>query len=996
MPTEIEDSWAVTARRGELGAVDDALSKGGGILLTGNAGVGKTRLLAASLARLAAGGRTVVAVGGVGGPESGCAENFGSVSECLDHLESARRHSDPARRTVVGLDDAHLLHEASAHHLYRLSASGRVTVAATARRDTALPTGVDKLWVERLVERIEVQPLARDAIAAIVHRRVGGPVDSGTPERLWAATGGNALLLHELVEHSLSEGSLRRVGDHWRWDGLLAPPPRRLADIVRLGLGDLTGEEQELVSTLSVVGHVEYEVAERLGLARAAEALDERGVVQLETAGRRIGIRLALSLTAPVVTSRMSGLTAQRLRLQMASAIEATGARREEDVLRVVALRVAAGTVPPAPTLLAAARTAVHHQNCVLAERLCRLALEDPPHEEVGLAGPAVSVREAAWDLPWTPSREAPRAPEASWNPLAPRAKDRAPLPAPRTGDRAPEVSRSPGAGRVPAVGTAAPPTRSPASATLSRPGTWTARVPAPRGHGERGAPGRADGTRRAELLLGRALAGQNRYEEAEAVFAEAFRDGAAWQAPGVPRDELVEAVRARAGVLAWGAGRVAEATAVVEGVPEGVDALHGFSAVLALLADRPDRAAELGDRVLPGERADSEVVQALLPPAALAHSERGRPDTALRLMDRHVGDLGAWRPDARLQCLVVAARCAFAQGDLARVADLLDEIGHHATTTDDELRRLQIAVLRARLLRFFGRPAEAVHLLRRAGALRVPRDWLTTPAWILAQLAGALAESGRPTEALRTLVEAQTALRGTPGFPLADDAVVLEHAVVLAHAGDRAGASSRAWEVARRAGTRPATALTALHLAARVGNPARAAAHAARLAAAGGSGLMRLQADHVLALAGDDGAALDAVSAGFRAMGALPLAAEAAGQAAAAYRKGGRRRAGRLARAASARLLAEYGGPLPPWVTPEEHRTPSPAAPLTTREREVAALAAGGLSNRDIADSLVVSVRTVENHLYRVYEKLGITARSDLPHALPDPTLPALRGAAA
>jgi DNA-binding NarL/FixJ family response regulator len=48
-----------------------------------------------------------------------------------------------------------------------------------------------------------------------------------------------------------------------------------------------------------------------------------------------------------------------------------------------------------------------------------------------------------------------------------------------------------------------------------------------------------------------------------------------------------------------------------------------------------------------------------------------------------------------------------------------------------------------------------------------------------------------------------------------------------------------------------------------------------------------------------------------------------------------------------------------------------------------VATLAAGGRSSRDIADHLVVSVRTVENHLQRAYEKLGVRSRSDLAAAL-------------
>ena len=51
----------------------------------------------------------------------------------------------------------------------------------------------------------------------------------------------------------------------------------------------------------------------------------------------------------------------------------------------------------------------------------------------------------------------------------------------------------------------------------------------------------------------------------------------------------------------------------------------------------------------------------------------------------------------------------------------------------------------------------------------------------------------------------------------------------------------------------------------------------------------------------------------------------------------------------------------------------------LTGREEEVAALAAKGLSDREIADALVVSIRTVESHLAAAYRKLGVTSRRDL-----------------
>jgi DNA-binding CsgD family transcriptional regulator len=57
----------------------------------------------------------------------------------------------------------------------------------------------------------------------------------------------------------------------------------------------------------------------------------------------------------------------------------------------------------------------------------------------------------------------------------------------------------------------------------------------------------------------------------------------------------------------------------------------------------------------------------------------------------------------------------------------------------------------------------------------------------------------------------------------------------------------------------------------------------------------------------------------------------------------------------------------------------PAPDEALTARESETAALAARGRTNREIADGLVVSVRTVESHLGRVYRKLGVTSRQEL-----------------
>jgi DNA-binding CsgD family transcriptional regulator len=59
----------------------------------------------------------------------------------------------------------------------------------------------------------------------------------------------------------------------------------------------------------------------------------------------------------------------------------------------------------------------------------------------------------------------------------------------------------------------------------------------------------------------------------------------------------------------------------------------------------------------------------------------------------------------------------------------------------------------------------------------------------------------------------------------------------------------------------------------------------------------------------------------------------------------------------------------------------------LTASERRVADLAAEGLSNRDIAQALYITPKTVEVHLSSVYRKLGIASRRDLPTALASAT---------
>ncbi len=67
--------------------------------------------------------------------------------------------------------------------------------------------------------------------------------------------------------------------------------------------------------------------------------------------------------------------------------------------------------------------------------------------------------------------------------------------------------------------------------------------------------------------------------------------------------------------------------------------------------------------------------------------------------------------------------------------------------------------------------------------------------------------------------------------------------------------------------------------------------------------------------------------------------------------------------------------------------RVPEARDQLTPQERQIAELAASGLTNPEIGERLFLSSRTVASHLYRAFPKLDVTARSELADALRDAT---------
>lgn len=237
------------------------------------------------------------------------------------------------------------------------------------------------------------------------------------------------------------------------------------------------------------------------------------------------------------------------------------------------------------------------------------------------------------------------------------------------------------------------------------------------------------------------------------------------------------------------------------------------------------------------------------------------------------------------------------------------------------------------------GRGEEAADVLNTVGSLG---DWPWHPSDLLEAKAWTAVAGGSVPRAHTLLVEAAT---------------------LAERRGDRVGEAS------------------ALHALARLGFAREVLSRLDALTGIMEGQLIQAFAAHARGLAAHDGDALEVVSDVFHDMGANLLAAEAASLAAVARRQHGDPRRAVAAERKAADLAAQCEGAVTPALQPVGIQ-----ARLTAAELRVALLAAAGRSNPEIADEIHLSVRTVANHLQHVYEKLGISRRSDLASALQSP----------
>src|SRR3954464_7618941 len=226
--------WPLVARERELKSVRSA--GGGGVVITGEAGVGKTRL-AREIAEAAVApvewGRATRSAASMplGAFAALLPAERGEGVELLARARHALAERAGGRRPVLCVDDGQHLDDASAALVHQLVAAGEAFAVVTVRRGERVPDALQALWKDELCELIELDPLPREALDGLLRAALGGPVDGGGRGALWELTQGNALFVRELVHYGTARDMPAEDGGVWRWHGELGVGAR-LAELV--------------------------------------------------------------------------------------------------------------------------------------------------------------------------------------------------------------------------------------------------------------------------------------------------------------------------------------------------------------------------------------------------------------------------------------------------------------------------------------------------------------------------------------------------------------------------------------------------------------------------------------------------------------------------------------------------------------------------------------------------------------------------------------------
>lgn len=480
----------------------------------------------------------------------------------------------------------------------------------------------------------------------------------------------------------------------------------------------------------------------------------------------------------------------------------------------------------------------------------------------------------------------------------------------------------------------------------------------------------RGDGLRAAELLS-RAVLWQGRPREADEILAT-------FEPDSLDDLQLVQWGIPRLSILFWSMGQVQQAHDILDLLlrrsthPLVKLIVDATGAAMAVHENRFETGVPAAEAVLSNPDAPKQAVDFAAFAAGLAMPVAGRGSE--------------YEP--------IAARCRAEQKPtdgmirvMVRYCDVLalthtgqlDEADRRVTeytqfSSEGQFLGWAIAKITAGLVATYrGRFAEAISSIEQAlAALNAETSlpWRLPARLLLARAYAALGQTGQAERVLEDATE-HTGRHVELHQP---QRMIAKAWLTAALGGERtaAEAARRAAQAAHEAG-QYALEAEALHHAARFGDRTAAEPLVALVPRLDGE-LGELYLRHAGALADADADALDKCSVDFEKAGLILSAADAAAQAVPLHDQAGHRRRSAESSGRALQLAALCGGAITPAI-----RSATRPLPLSPREREIAALIAEGLSNREIADKLLVSVRTVEGHIYRACIKLDVSDRDDL-----------------
>lgn len=480
-----------------------------------------------------------------------------------------------------------------------------------------------------------------------------------------------------------------------------------------------------------------------------------------------------------------------------------------------------------------------------------------------------------------------------------------------------------------------------------------------------------------ASLLFGEACYELGRFEEAEEALATASD-------LCTDDDQRLLVAAARQTNLFWGLLEPERAVEVIRAAREAVSsdeaaaALVSAEASTTMYGGRPDQTLEL----LAGMSEASpraRVLRAI--PEAPALALAGRTGEAIAVAERGLEEhMGLEDEIAIAHFGTHIATRVLALGEAGRFAEGVElaQAGYQVAVADWIIvGQIWFSLNLSRIALLQGRPRTAERWAREGCAVARTRGFTGPLRMALSALSVALAWQGDAQGAADTVQESD-AMSGRFDFMRPERG--LGRAWACAVAGQLPEARRHllvsADEAEQTGHLTVATWL--LHEVARLGEAMTVRDRLAGLADRCDSALVAARSQHVTALANGDAAGLVAASEAFEAIGAMLVAAEAAISAADALRRSGDQRAAAAQATRAERLRAQCEGAIAPGLVATDT-----VVPLTGREREIALLAAAGVTSKDIADRLYLSVRTVNNHLQHVYTKLGVASRAELADAL-------------